>query len=113
MDPGLPREPGVIGLANRATGAREKYRAGAKALAIDLDAGGDRASGLRALDHDHSHANLSSHNAFFIGTGRLDDCLLSVRGFLGGITHLPFIEHLGGLMLVAGLSPTDRLPPRR
>src|SRR5262249_6968326 len=113
MDPGLPREPGVIGLANRATGAREKYRAGAKALAIDLDAGGDRASALRALDHDHSHANLSSRNAFLSRTGRLDDCLLSVRGFFGG-HHAPAVYRaLGWAHARGGLSPTDRLPPRR
>src|SRR5262245_22182552 len=58
MDPGFAREPGVIGVADRTTGTREKNRAGAKALTIDLDAGGDRASALRALDHDHTHTNL-------------------------------------------------------
>jgi hypothetical protein len=57
MDPGFARKPGVVSLASGTTGAREKYRAGPKALAIDLDAGRDCASGFRALDHDHSHAN--------------------------------------------------------
>jgi len=58
VDPGFLGEPGVIGVADRTTGAREKHRAAPKALAIDLDAGGDRVSGLRAFDHDHSHVNL-------------------------------------------------------
>jgi hypothetical protein len=45
----------VIGVANRATGAREKHRAAPKALTINLDAGGNCVSGLRTLDHDHTH----------------------------------------------------------
>jgi hypothetical protein len=67
MDPGFPCKPGVINVAGRTTGAREKHCAAPKALAVDLDAGRDRASGLRALDHDHSHANLPrfGFNAFF------------------------------------------------
>ena len=60
VDPGFPSEPGVIGVADRATGAREKHRAAPKALAICLDAGGNRASGLRAFDHDHTHMSLPS-----------------------------------------------------
>jgi hypothetical protein len=48
----------MVGMADRTTGAREKHRARPKALAIDLDASGDRASGLRALDHHHPHENL-------------------------------------------------------
>jgi hypothetical protein len=84
MHPGFPREPGVISVADRTTRTREKYWTAPKARAIDLDAGGDRASGLRALDHDHSHANLLPRigftPSFEKGTGRLD-CLLSVRGY--------------------------------
>jgi len=55
VDPGFPREPGVIGAADRTTGAREKHRAASKALAISRDAGGNRVSGLWTFDHDHSH----------------------------------------------------------
>jgi len=58
VDPGFSREPGVIGVADRATGTPEKHRAPPKTLAIGLDAGGDRASGLRAFDHDHTHVSL-------------------------------------------------------
>jgi hypothetical protein len=58
VDPGFPREPSVISMANRAMGTRKKYRAALKAIVICLDAGGDRASGLRAFDHDHSHVDL-------------------------------------------------------
>ena len=47
----------MIGVADRATGAREKHRAAPKALAIGLDACGDRASGLWAFDHDHTHVS--------------------------------------------------------
>jgi hypothetical protein len=38
VDPGFPCEPGVIGVADRATGVPEKYRAPSKTLAIGLDA---------------------------------------------------------------------------
>ena len=58
VDPGFPREPGVIGAADRAMGAREEHHAASKALAIRLDAGGDRASALRTFDHDHTHVSL-------------------------------------------------------
>jgi hypothetical protein len=58
VNPGFAREPGVIGLADRATGARKKYGAASKALAIGLDGGGDRTSGLRAFDHDDTHVDL-------------------------------------------------------
>jgi hypothetical protein len=51
-------EPGMLGVADQATGAPEKHRAAPKALAIGLDAGGDRVSGLRAFDHDHTHVSL-------------------------------------------------------
>jgi len=92
MDPGFPREPGVIGMANRTTGAREKYRAAPKALAIDRDAGWDRASGLRALDHDHPHANLprSGFHAFLKKDRPVGLPLVRAR-LLGGITHLPVV----------------------
>jgi hypothetical protein len=50
VDPGFPCEPGVIGVADRATGVPEKHRAPSKIRAIGLDAGGDRASGLRAFE---------------------------------------------------------------
>ena len=58
VDPGIAREPAVIGVADQATGAREKHQALPKALAIGLDAGGDRVSGLRTFDHDHTHVSL-------------------------------------------------------
>jgi hypothetical protein len=115
MDPGFPREPGVISVADRTTGAREKYRAAPKALAIDLDAGGDRAPGLRALDHDHPHANLprSGFNAFLKKepAGWIASYRCAVTK--GGITHLPVVvEHWVGRVLVAGLSPTGRITLR-
>src|ERR1043166_7262556 len=58
VDRGCPREPGVSGAANRTAGAREKHRAAAKALSISRDAGGNRVSGLRTLDHHHTHVAL-------------------------------------------------------
>jgi hypothetical protein len=97
MHPGFARKPGVVGLANRTAGAREKYRAGPKALAIDLNAGRDCAAALRALDHDHSHAN-SSLNAFSWKIKPAGWIAPLVGAWLlGGITHLPFCRALGGL----------------
>jgi hypothetical protein len=58
VDPGVLGEPGVIGPAGSAAGAAIKYRPAPKALAIDPDAGRDRAPGLRASDHDHTHVSL-------------------------------------------------------
>jgi hypothetical protein len=60
VDPGFAREPGMFGIADRTTGATEKYRAALKSLAINRDAGWDCASGLGAFDHDHTHTNFSS-----------------------------------------------------
>ena len=57
VDPGFSCEPGVMDVADRATGLPEKHRAAPKALAIGPDAGGDRASGLRAFDHDDTHVS--------------------------------------------------------
>lgn len=111
-DPGFLGKPGMIGVADRATGAREKHRAASKAFAIGLDAGGDRASGLRAFDHDHSHVNLPWKLVLKQNAGRLDLRLLSVRILLGGIAHLCLIEHgvAWGSLLVTGLIPTGRVP---
>src|SRR6266702_312447 len=58
VDPGFPSEPVVIGPTNRAAGVRKENGAAPKALAIGLDAGRDRASGLRTPDHDHAHVSL-------------------------------------------------------
>jgi hypothetical protein len=103
----------MIGVANRTAGAREKDRAAAKALAIDPDSGGDRASGLRALDHDHSHSNLPRFCFCLLnGTGRLD-CAFLGAGYLGGITHLLFYRALGGRRIARGeASPTGRFTLR-
>ena len=76
VDPGFPREPGVIDAADRATGAPEEHRAALKAFAIGFDARRDRASGLRALDHHHTHA------IFPLGPGLLGSGFVGV-GFLG------------------------------
>jgi hypothetical protein len=78
--------------ADRATGLPEKHRAAPKALAIGPDAGGDRASGLRAFDHDDTHVSLP-----LILKARNRPVglrLLPVRLF-GGIAHLcvVLIEH--------------------
>jgi hypothetical protein len=91
VDPGFPCEPGVIGVADRAMGASEKHRAAPKALAIGLDAGRDRASGLRAFDHDHTHVTLPWIWFLLLFEARSRPVglrLLSVR-LLGGIAHLP------------------------
>ena len=114
VDPGFPCEPGVIGAANRATSAREKYRAAPEALAISLDAGGDRVSGLWTLDHNHTHvALLGIAFCYHLqkSTGRLEYAS-SVR-LLGGHRAPCLIEHRAvGLMLVTGLIPTGRIPPQ-
>ena len=55
VNPGFLGEPVVIGLADRAEGAREEYRTASKAFAIRFDAGRDRASRLRAFDHEYTH----------------------------------------------------------
>src|SRR5262245_42263363 len=56
--PGFLREPLVLGAADRAADAREKYRRGGKALAIGDDARGDIVSGRRASHHDGAHRPL-------------------------------------------------------
>src|SRR5215203_5554186 len=88
-DPGFPREPGVIGAANRAMGAREKHRAAPKALTIDLDAGRNCVSGLRKLDHDHTH--VASLEICFLASlaekYRPVGMRLFGAGYLGGIAH--------------------------
>ena len=90
VDPGFPREPGVISVANRAAGAREKHCAAPKALAISLDAGGNRVSGLRTLDHDHAHVALSG-NILAVSCSKVPagwNAPLVGAGYLGGIAHL-------------------------
>src|SRR5258708_34238580 len=76
------------------TAFRTAPRAAPKALAIGIDAGGDRASGLRAFDHDHTHVSLPWIWFLKQETGRLDrpSCRC---GYLGGIAHLPLIKHGG------------------
>jgi hypothetical protein len=112
VDPGFPREPGVLGPADRATGTRKKDSAPSKALAIGLDAGGDRTSGLRAFDHDGTQVNLPriwflDFVAFLTKTSRLDRA--SCRcGALGGFVHLHLVWSSMGRMLV-GLVPTGRI----
>ncbi len=56
MNPGLPGKPFVIGLADRAKGAREKHRAGSKPLPVDFHACRDSLPGPGAFDHDHTHS---------------------------------------------------------
>jgi hypothetical protein len=97
VDPGFAREPGVIGLADRATGARKKYRAASKALAIGLNVGGDRTPGLRAFDHDDTHVDLPwicfldlVFVAFLTKSGRLDRASCRCSD-LRGIVHLHFV----------------------
>jgi hypothetical protein len=65
VNPGFPGEPVVIGLADRAVGAREEYRTASKAFAIRFDAGRDRASRLRAFDHEYSHLHLPCFSLAF------------------------------------------------
>src|SRR5437762_6068728 len=75
VDPCFPREPRVIGAADRTSGAREKHRAAPKALAISLDAGGNRVSGFRTFDHNHTHvAVLCDWSSLYLlkSTGRLE-----------------------------------------
>src|SRR5262249_59711620 len=84
VDGGFARDPGVMGTADRATGAAEKDRATAEGLGIDLDAGGDRPSSLRAFDHDHTHASLPM---ILEARRPAGSSAHSVR-VLGGIAHL-------------------------
>src|SRR6185503_15983248 len=74
VDPGFPRKPRVLGTANRAAGAREKHRAPPEALTISLDAGGNSVTGLRTLDHDHTHVALLGNFLCLLQkcTGRLE-----------------------------------------
>jgi hypothetical protein len=55
VNPGFLGEPLVIGPADRAVGAREEHHTASKAFAIRFDAGRDRASRLRAFDHEYTH----------------------------------------------------------
>jgi hypothetical protein len=105
----------MIGAANRATGAREKHRAAPEALTVSLDAGGNRVSGLRTLDHDHTHVALLEI-AFLLSLAEkhrpVGVRLVSVR-VLGGHRAPCQIEHRAvGLMLATGLIPTGRIPPQ-
>lgn len=111
VDPGFPRKPRVIGAADWTTGAREKHRAAPKALAISLDTGGNRVSGLRTFDHDHSHVALPC--SLQKSTGRLE-CASCQCGVLGGIRNL-LIEHgaVGGVLAQLGvLQPAGSLLKR-
>jgi hypothetical protein len=95
VDPGFPREPGVIGAANRAAGSCEKHRATRKALTISLDAGGNCVSGLRTLDHDHTHVALLEICFFVISCRKVPagwSAPLVGAGYLGGIAPC-LIEH--------------------
>jgi len=112
VDPGFPREPGVIGAANRAAGAREKYRAARKAFSISLDAGGNRVSGLRTLDHDHAHYALLENN-WAEKHRPVGVRLLSVRRTWGASRTLSDRASGSGAMLVTGLIPTGRIPLKR
>jgi hypothetical protein len=71
-NPGFPGKPCVIGAANRAARAREEYGGALKALAIGLDAGGDRPPRKRTFDHDHTHVLLSLGSGFFLDLVFLD-----------------------------------------
>jgi hypothetical protein len=55
VNPGFLGEPVVTGLADRAVRAREEHRTASEAFAIRFDAGRDRASRLRAFDHEYTH----------------------------------------------------------
>src|SRR5437016_4174635 len=117
VDPGVPGEPGVIGAADRAMGAFEKHRAAPKALAIGLDACGDRASGLRAIDHDHTHVSLPwiwFLSLFGTRNRPVGSRLLSVR-LLGG--HCAparcLIEHGDGCSWRGLVQPAGSLPLER
>src|SRR5271168_3201115 len=59
-------------VADRATSVPEKHRAVPKTFAIGLDAGGDRASGLRAFHHHHTHISLRCIWFLKQEPGRLD-----------------------------------------
>src|SRR5229473_1591353 len=93
--PGFPRKPRVIDAADRATGAREKHGAAPKALAVSLDAGRNRVSGLRTFDHDHSHVALPRNWSLLFSAEKhrpVGVRLLSVR-VLGGHRAPCMIEH--------------------
>jgi hypothetical protein len=111
VDPGFLCEPSVIDVADWAMGAAEKHRAAPKALAIGLDAGGDRTSGLRAFDHDNTHVSLSwIWFCRFLKqeAGRLD-CAFCRCGYLGASRTCPLFDRAWDRMLVAGLAPTGRV----
>src|ERR1700687_5301902 len=55
VNPGFLGEPVVIGLTDWAVSAREEHRAASKAFAIRFNARWDRASRLRAFDHEYTH----------------------------------------------------------
>jgi hypothetical protein len=52
VDPGFPREPFVVGAADRAVGTREEHRTASKFFPIRFYAGRNRAARLGAFDHD-------------------------------------------------------------
>lgn len=58
LDPGLAGKPVVIGLTGRTKRIAEKHDASQESLTIGFEAGRNRATGLRTLDHNHTHANL-------------------------------------------------------
>jgi hypothetical protein len=97
VDPGFAGEPGVLGAADRATGAREKHRAALKAIVVGLNAGRDRSPRQWAFDHDHTHVSLPyvSFCCFLFEEGKprpVGSRLLLVRTvWVGGITHLPVV----------------------
>src|SRR5258707_14985515 len=84
------------------TAFRTAPRAAPKALAIGIDAGGNRASGLRAFDHDHTHVSLPWILFLKQETGRLD-CASPRCGYLGASRTCPLFDRAWGRMLVAGV----------
>jgi len=109
VDPGFPCEPGVIDVADRATGAPEKHRAAPKAVVIGPDAGGNRASGLGAFDHDHAHVSLSPGFGWLLfeaNTGRLD-CACRWCAYMGASRTC--FDRAWGYMLVPAPVLTGRI----
>jgi hypothetical protein len=109
----------VIGAAKRATGAREKHRAAAKALTISLDAGGNCVPGLRTPNHDHTHVALPE-DWFLLLQKKAPakkvpadwNAPLVGAGYLGGIAHLVWSSMGQWGSCSTGLVPTGRIPPQ-
>jgi len=106
FDPGLASEPVVIGLTSRATSIAEKHDASQERLTIGFDTGRNRATGFRALDHNHTHVSSLKHLPD--KRGRSAGVRSCRCGLLGGASHLGRCSSKGQLAR-DDASPTDRI----